>query len=158
MTSLTVLTDANRVAKSLVKQARLIPIELEQKAHKTALLIQRDARRNVPKAHSELVNAITLEKLRPGEYQIEVAKDYGRSVEEGSGPGGLAPIQSIIDWMAVRRITPSDPKMEVDELAFLIQRKIAARGTPAQPYMEPAVRARNTTLLKLVSQGLKYVP
>ena len=112
----------------------------------------------MPKAHSELVNAITLEKLRPGEYQIEVAKDYGRSVEEGSGPGGLAPIQSIIDWMAVRRITPSDPKMEVDELAFLIQRKIAARGTPAQPYMEPAVRARNTTLLKLVSQGLKYVP
>ena len=153
-----VLVDARRVAKNLVKHGRLITHELDLKAHKTALLIQRDARRNVPKAHSELVNAITLEKLRAGQYQIEVAKDYGRSVEEGSGPGGLAPIQSIIDWMAVRRITPNDPKMEIDELAFLIQRKIAARGTPAQPYMEPAVKARNTTLLKLVSQGLKYVP
>jgi hypothetical protein len=157
MTALTVLNDANNVANRLIKQARLIPVELDLKARKTALLVQRDARRNVPKAHSELVNAITFEKLRNGEYQIEVAKDYGRSVEEGSGPGGLAPIQSIIDWLQVRRITPNNPEMEIDELAFLIQRKIASRGSPAQPYMAPAVAARNTTLLTLVSQGLKYV-
>ena len=158
MATITIFENASQVAKSLVKQARLIPIELDQKANKTALLVQRDARRNVPKAHSELVNAITLEKLRAGEYQIEVAKDYGRAVEEGSGPGGVAPIQSIIDWMAVRRITPDDPKMKVDELAFLIQKKIAARGTPAQPFLIPAVKARNTTLLTLIYQGLKYVP
>ena len=157
MSSITVLTNANIVAKRLLTTARLIPDELDKKALKTALLVQRDARRNVPKAHSELANAITLEKLRPGEYQIEAAKDYGRSVEEGSGPGGLAPIQSIIDWLHVRRITPNDPEMELDELAYLIQRKIAVRGTPAQPYMMPAMKARNATLLKLVSQGLKYV-
>lgn len=157
MGNISVLHNAHQVANRLVKQARLIPVELDEKARKTALLVQRDARRNVPKAHSELVNAIVFEKLRNGEYQIEVAKNYGRAVEEGSGPGGLAPIQSIIDWLQVRRITPHNPDMEVDELAFLIQRKIAANGSPAQPYMAPAVAARKTTLLKLVSQGLKYV-
>lgn len=155
--ALTTRNNAPEVAKRLIRQSLVVTRQMDENARKTALLVQRSARENVPKAESGLVNAIVLEQLRPGVYQVRAAKSYGHAVEVGTRGGGYAPLQSILDWMSVRRIRPDDPDMSPEQLAFLIQQKIGSRGTPAQPYMEPARKAHEGTLLTLMIQGLKYV-
>lgn len=61
-------------------------------------------------------------------------------VEYGRKPGGkFPPKQAILNWMKVRNILPRGPKpISVDQLAFLIQRKIAVKGIAPRPALHNA--------------------
>ena len=107
----------------------------------------RDARRRAPKASSELVDAIIPSQPSPFEGLVSAGKDYARMVEEGTQPDGKIPgkradserYKSILDWVTVGSgVTPNDPSMSKEDLAYIIARSIALKGTPAQPFMAPA--------------------
>ena len=53
--------------------------------------------------------------------------DYFKYQERGRGPGGFPPIQSIIDWVNSKGITPESGSIE--GMAFAISKKIAKNGT-----------------------------
>lgn len=69
----------------------------------------------------------------------ELAPEW-KWVENGRKPGGkFPPKQAILNWMKVRNILPRGPKpISVDQLAFLIQRKIAVKGIEPRPALHNA--------------------
>lgn len=73
--------------------------------------------------------------------KISVA-DYGKYVENGRGPGKFPPIDRIREWIEIKPVQ-IQPGMNgktptVEQVAFLVSRKIAEEGTEAQPFFEPA--------------------
>jgi HK97 gp10 family phage protein len=99
----------------------------------------REAKRHTPKAESTLTNSIRAKQQSASFHQVVAGVHYARYVEEGTGRGGWVPDQTILDWMDVKGITPDDEEMSIEQLAYLIQTKIFYRGTPAQPFMKPAL-------------------
>lgn len=73
------------------------------------------------------------------EVDIEL-QDYWYYVEHGRRPGKFPPVNKIKDWIRVKPVTPyADSKGRiptVDQLAFLIGRKISKEGTDPQPFFE----------------------
>ena len=68
--------------------------------------------------------------------------DYWQYVENGRGPGKFPPVDKIKEWIEVKPINPtplSNGKTpSVEQLSFLISRKIANEGTEGKPFFEPA--------------------
>lgn len=68
--------------------------------------------------------------------------DYWQFLERGRGPGKFPPVDKIKEWIEVKPINPtplSNGKTpSVEQLSFLISRKIANEGTEGKPFFEPA--------------------
>lgn len=68
--------------------------------------------------------------------------DYWKWVENGRGPGKFPPPPAIQNWIQVKPVEPlpgaNGRTPTVDQLAFLIGRKIAREGTTPQPFFDPA--------------------
>lgn len=68
--------------------------------------------------------------------------DYWQFLENGRGPGKFPPVDKIKEWIEVKPVNPtplSNGKTpSVEQLSFLIGRKIANEGTEGQPFFEPA--------------------
>lgn len=47
----------------------------------------------------------------------------------GRKPGKFAPPDAILKWIQEKGITPKDPKTSLKSLAYLINRKLATKGT-----------------------------
>lgn len=84
--------------------------------------------------------------------------DYGKYVENGRGPGKFPPMDKIKEWIEIKPVaiqpgmngrTPS-----IDQLTFLISRKIANEGTEAQPFFEPAREEAITRFDAAISQAI----
>lgn len=68
--------------------------------------------------------------------------DYWQHLENGRGPGKFPPVDKIKEWIEVKPVNPtplSNGKTpSVEQLSFLIGRKIANEGTEGKPFFEPA--------------------
>lgn len=68
--------------------------------------------------------------------------DYWQYLERGRGPGKFPPVDKIKEWIEVKPVNPtplSNGKTpSVEQLSFLIGRKIANEGTEGKPFFEPA--------------------
>lgn len=111
-------------------------------------------RRNVPQAHSHFVNSINSKRLAQADYLAYAGVDYAGYPETGTGPGGSPSRQTLLDWIRVKGITPRDPSMTLDELAYVIGRSIRRKGTRAQPSFGPALESHRSRLAQLVSTEL----
>ena len=98
----------------------------------------RKAKNEAPKAETTLSNSILGRRVSQSHHTIIANQHYARYVEEGTGPGGSVPQQSLEDWVRVKGITPTDIYTSEEQMMYLIARSIRRKGTPAQPYMKPA--------------------
>ena len=96
------------------------------------------AKASTPKAESTLTNSIRAKQQSPSYHQVVAGVHYARYVEEGTGKGGWVPDQTMLDWMNVKGISPDNEDMSMEDLMYVIQKKIFNQGTPAQPFMKPA--------------------
>lgn len=145
----------------LLRQAfRRAPGKLRQEM-RLALLrsvqeMARTARRNAPKAHSILTNSIGSSVAADGlSAEVRATAQYARYVEDGTGPGGRPPIRTMIDWIKIHRITPNQPGMSERDLAFVLSRSIAIRGTPAQPFMLPAFNRHRVATVTRINDAIE---
>ena len=137
-------------ASEVVFRLRDLPAESAQRvdgaANAFVQRITRDARRDAPEAESNLTNSILVKRNGLMDYETGPNVNYGPFVELGSEPGGVPPLQSLIDWLRVRRITPDTKGFDLTDLAYAIQAKIKRRGVDSQPYMLPALEANRRFL------------
>lgn len=128
---------------------------LSQNMFRGVLETQRNMQTLAPKASSFLTNAIQVNQINPLTWELVAATNYGTAVEEGTTGGGMAPVQSILDWIKQKHITPNDPDMDLESLAFLIQRRIQTNGSKAQPFMQPGLKQTIPRLNLFISQGIQ---
>ena len=144
--SMELTIDSEPLERAIAMGPRTLAKHLDRAIGRSIHEMARSAKGHAPKANSELTNAINAVQPNALEGLVVVGVDYGQAVEEGTGaygpegrPSGKVPPEvHIEDWIRVKHITPDDPNMDAEDLAFVIARSIAARGTPAQPYMQPA--------------------
>lgn len=132
-------SNAGQLARALRADAADALRAVDEALHYGANIVARKARNRAAKARTTLTNSIALARQGIARFEVMAQARYAVYVEEGAGPGGWPPTASILDWMQVRRITPRTPGMSQESLARLIQLTINRRGTPAQPFMQPAL-------------------
>lgn len=95
-------------------------------------------------------------------FSIKVEmEDYWKYVEDGRKAGKMPPIQSIYEWIQNKRSVQSKIKnaknriTATKSLAFVIARKIGAKGTPKQPFVQPALQ--KVTVATLIERMEKYI-
>ena len=146
--------NAREVRQAIAKKPRAVMAALDRKMGRGAQEVAREARRGAPKAESLLTNSIHVFRHGEADYSVFAGQEYAPYVEGGTGPGGTPPDQSLEDWIRVQGITPRDPDMDMDDLVYVIGRSIREHGTPAQPFMGPALDKTRDRLAVLHAQGV----
>lgn len=154
MSNLRITVDSKRLQQALQQGPKVLQKQLKLAVLRTVKEMAREAKRGAPKAESILTNSIHHRMADPLTGLVLVGADYGRMVEEGTGPGGWPPVQDLIDWIRVQGITPNDPEMDERDLAFTMARSIAINGTPAQPYLRPAFASKKARAEQLINQAI----
>ena len=115
----------------------------------------REQKRRAPKAHSTLVNSIR--SIRDADLSAIAAPnvDYAQFVNDGTGPGGAPSLQVIKDWIRVKGITPNNPSHDLDDLAYMISRSIARKGTRAQPFIDKTAEKITPRINSLMQQAVR---
>ena len=155
---LTITPNPTLFARAMAASPERLEREMSGAISRLVAEMARAARDKAPKATSLLTHSIAARMTGPLEGVVASGVDYARAAEEGTGlwgphkqaSGKLPPVENILDWVKVKHLTPDDPNMDEEDLAFLIARSIAARGTPSQPYFEPMVKefgARGESLM-----------
>lgn len=70
-----------------------------------------------------------------GQYRVVATAPHAKAVEHGSLPH-VVPLQALIDWLS-RKFGANEKNAIAGAKA--VQKKIAEKGTEAQPFVEPAV-------------------
>ena len=112
--------------------------------------VAREAKRRAPKAFSTLTNSILPVKIDDLHWQVRTGTNYARSVEEGRAPGRM-PGAGLTEWVKFK--TGLQGK-ELDRRTFIIARAIGRRGIKAQPYMQPALDAKEGRVFELVREAV----
>lgn len=149
---------ADTVVQALLRSPKTVAPHLVRALDRGAQELARDERRAAPKAFSVLAGGIQV--LRETRFSRVVAPsaNYAGAIEDGTGvfgprqaaSGKMPPVRSLLDWIKVKRIEPADPDMDIEDLAFVISRSIAARGTPPQPFVRPSLEAKTARLTQLM--------
>lgn len=143
--------DTQQAEKVFKKAPDLLHKHLRNGLDRSAGVVINQAQQLAPYAGSELVRTISYQYTGPLRVEVFAAKQYARYVEEGTGPGGMPPLYTLRDWIRARHITPRDPNMSENQLAYIIGRSITARGTPAQPFMEPSLERSEARIQQLLN-------
>lgn len=154
MTSLELVFDNKDLRQAFARSPQILRKHLDNAILRAVGEMARKAQSLVPKANSTLWTAIKPRQPEPLTGEVVAGTDYARLVEEGTGPGGRPPVQTMLDWIKVHGITPNDPTMDQTDLAFVMARSIAQRGTPAQPFMKPAFEDKKARAQQLIDQAL----
>lgn len=152
--SLELTIDSRELQRALLAGPHVLEKHLDRAIGRTVQEMARSARRHAPKAVSTLVNTIKPEQPSALEGRVVVGVDYARAVEEGTAGGRFPPVDNILDWVKVTRQVPDDPSLSPDDLAFVIARSIARRGTPPQPYLAPALEENRSRAERRISQAI----
>ena len=84
----------------------------------------------------------------PLEARVGPTVAYGAPVEFGSRPH-MPPVSALIDWV---RLKAARGAPNPERIAWAIARTIARRGTRAQPYMRPGLRAARVRIRKIADK------
>lgn len=149
-----IIIDADRVIRAMMRAPEVFGKHIGSAISRGAIEVGREARRRAPKAFSTLTQSIRSRSVSVLEKEVVAGADYAEIVEKGARSGGYPKPRAMLDWIKVRRIQPEDPDMSQEDLAFAMARSIAKRGTPAQPYLIPALEARRERVNTLVSEAI----
>lgn len=107
-------------------------------------IARENLRNNNTNASGELDQSLEkIVEIGEDSFSVKISMaDYWYYVENGRGPGKFPPPPAIRSWIEVKPVTPYPDSQgripTVDQLTFLISRKISREGTSAQPFFEPA--------------------
>lgn len=92
----------------------------------------------------ELFNSIEkIVEIEDDYYSVKISlADYWKYVEEGRRPGKFPPPDAIRNWIEIKPVSIQPDENgkypTVEQLTFLISRKIAQEGTEPHPFLQTA--------------------
>jgi hypothetical protein len=137
-------------------------------AYRFIELARQNLNDNNSNASHELYNSLEkIVEIGEDSFSVKISlADYWQFLEHGRGPGKFPPPPAIRNWIEVKPVQPYPDSRgripTVDQLTFLIGRKIAEEGTEPQPFFEPAkeqaVREFSTAIDKAIEADVdEYV-
>ena len=102
--------------------------------------IEAAAKKAAPVNFGRLRDAIVMTKPDPFTARVTAGVNYAEFVEKGRQPGKFPPLGPIKLWATRVLGNPG--------AAFAIARKIAMKGTKAQPFLGPALKKEKPTFIK----------
>lgn len=117
---------------------------LDRFADRVIELARENLTSNGTNASNELYNSMEkIIEIGEDHYSVKISlAEYWVYVEQGRGPGKFPPPPAIRKWVEIKPVSPypgADGRIpSVDQLTFLIGRKIAREGTEPQPFVAPA--------------------
>lgn len=133
---------------------------LNQFADRFIELAKQNLENNGSNASHNLSNSIEkIVEIGEDHYSVKISlEDYWQFLEHGRGPGKFPPPPAIQNWIEVKPVTPTpgvDGKTPtVQQLSFLIGRKIAREGTEPKPFFEPAKQQVLQELSDAIDQAI----
>lgn len=152
--SLQLTYDSRELQRAIRHSPAILAKHIDRAVDRIAQEMAVLARIGAPKAHSILTNSITVRRPDKLTGEVVTGSAYARLVEQGTGPGGWPPQQTMLDWIRVHGIQPNDPEMDQQDLAYVMSRSIARKGTPAQPFMAPAFEQKKARAGQLLDQAV----
>jgi hypothetical protein len=155
--------DASGALKALVAARQLLAYA-DRGLRQGATLIRRDWVRLAPKAEGDLHRNIQQGRIAVLVHEIVSRAKHGVFVEKGTGiygpenrPLGLgmlpdSGVAAIARWIQRKGITAR--RVSQEALPWVIARKIAQRGTPAQPSAELAFNVNRARVPELVNAAI----
>jgi hypothetical protein len=122
------LTGFDELASAWEKAPQIVSEELERFMEGATLFLEGEVKERTPAAHGTLKQSFTSEVRRLSDSVIGVVGSplaYAIPVELGTRPH-FPPVDALMDWVKVK-LGIDGP--EARNVAFLVARKIAARGT-----------------------------
>lgn len=149
--------NSREVAEALRLRADKALPALDRALGRGAHEVARDAQQEMPKFRSDTVRATGVEHVGPLRWHVTFGTEHAAFTERGTGPGGAPSLAETLDWIRLKGIQPRDPSMDAAGLAFVIRRKIAREGVPAQPFAEPALLRNRPRLVELLDNAARAV-
>lgn len=154
MSVLQITFDHQGLRETFAKAPQVLIKHIDRAVLRTVQEIAREARQRAPEAYGTLRNSIKTRHPQDLVGEVVTGTDYARMVEEGTDSGGFPPEQTMLDWIKRKGITPDDPRMDQEDLAYVLARAIALNGTPAQPFMQPALESKRARADQLIDQAI----
>lgn len=114
----------------------LLEKPLGEALEQSAKVVQQNSRRiagSPPIVNTgELARGIDVKKQSRLSYRVGADAKYSPFVEHGRSAGRMPPVAAIERWASTKLGAPG--------AGFAIARKIAQRGTKAQPFFEPGIQ------------------
>lgn len=117
----------------------------------------------VPEASGKLVQSVKYEfKHNDRIYEVGLwLEDYWKYVEYGRKAGKFPPIDKIKEWISVKPVKPVIPRPmkngklpTINQLAFLIARKIAREGIEPKNILKRTVEEVNNEMLMSIKMAI----
>jgi len=152
MSSISSITGVANVHKALEHYRQKIAKSANEGISETAIKVQKRAKDNLTESGAvhmgRLRSSIKVRFIMGGQgAEIYTNVNYAQPVEFGSKPH-FPPIAPLSDW--------SRKKLGLD-LGYVIARKISQEGTPAKPFMFPALEAERSNAPKNVANSMRVV-
>lgn len=143
-----------KIADALARAPEQVLPEIDKALLTGANLVARQARADAPMGtNSHLTNSIDVVST-PLRKTIAAGAAYGRYVERGTGMGGRPTMRDMLKWIQAKRISPRDPDMTPQQLAYIIRRKIVTGGIRHQPFFYPAYEKQRSALTQLLESAV----
>lgn len=147
--------DSKQAQDAFAKAPEVMNRNLSRYLDRAAQEVAREARSAAPKAFSTLMRSIHVVKESELSRLVAPGVNYARPVEEGTHGGGMPARTTLLAWLKVKRIESHTPGMTMDDLAFVIGRKIRQQGSKGQPYMKPTGEKMHSRVIDLLRQGVQ---
>lgn len=145
--------------KTLIEFTNLVAV-LQEYGKRVEALYRDELIKEGKNASYNLLDSIQyIYQHKGNEYSISLSlAHYWKYIEYGRKPGKFPPIDAILSWVKIKPIIPSPDKNgripSPKSLAYLIGRKIANQGIPAQPLLRNAVTATNEQMNDAIIDAL----
>jgi HK97 gp10 family phage protein len=134
--------DFDSFADKLRDVAARLPSAVDSGAQRTAMTIQGTAQANAPVDRGELRQKIETRRIELAAYQVISAAPHAQAVEFGTDPHVITP--NSADALA----------FEGQNGELIFRQRVEHPGTPAQPYLRPAVRQHQSELTENINDAI----
>ncbi|CAM2801789.1 MULTISPECIES: hypothetical protein [Vibrio] len=117
-------------------------------------IVSRAAKEEAPKAESTLTHSIRSNVVGELQRMITSSLRYNAFVAQGTDAQGMPPVQSVLDWVRVKRIQPKHPKADQRDLAFIIARSIAKNGTQGNDFYDRAAEQTQDQVADILKRSV----